>query len=106
MDYFKYLTEKYEPWTTGKGAEGPQAALSCITSVLHLTPSPYPTVELFLFGHLHFAIVHVLDLSLETQRTSARECKPTDFEVPKTFLNRLQDLSACFLKDIAGKKMY
>lgn len=39
--------------------------------------------------------------SSETQRTSARECKPTDFEVPKTFLNRLQDLSACFLKDIA-----
>lgn len=39
--------------------------------------------------------------SSETQRTSARECKPTDFEVPKTFLNCLQDLSACFLKDIA-----
>lgn len=39
--------------------------------------------------------------SSETQRTSARECKPTDFEVPKTFLNRLQDLSTCFLKDIA-----
>lgn len=39
--------------------------------------------------------------SSETQRTSARECKPTYFEVPKTFLNRLQDLSACFLKDIA-----
>lgn len=39
--------------------------------------------------------------SSETQRTSARECKPTDFEVPRTFLNRLQDLSACFLKDIA-----
>lgn len=39
--------------------------------------------------------------SSETQRTSARECKPTFFEVPKTFLNRLQDLSACFLKDIA-----
>uniref|UniRef100_A0A8C6IIG8 NOP9 nucleolar protein n=1 Tax=Mus spicilegus TaxID=10103 RepID=A0A8C6IIG8_MUSSI len=39
--------------------------------------------------------------SSETQRTSARECKPTNFEVPKTFLNRLQDLSACFLKDIA-----
>ncbi|XP_006835449.1 PREDICTED: nucleolar protein 9 [Chrysochloris asiatica] len=30
-----------------------------------------------------------------------RECKPTDFEVPETFLNRLQDLSTCFLKDIA-----
>lgn len=39
--------------------------------------------------------------SSESQRTSARECKPTEFEVPKTFLNRLQDLSACFLKDIA-----
>ncbi|XP_021059046.1 nucleolar protein 9 [Mus pahari] len=39
--------------------------------------------------------------SSETQRTSARECKPTDFEVPETFLNRLQDLSACFLNDIA-----
>lgn len=39
--------------------------------------------------------------SSETQRTSARECKRTDFEVPKTFLNHLQDLSACFLKDIA-----
>lgn len=39
--------------------------------------------------------------SSETQRTSARECKRTDFEVPKTFLNHLEDLSACFLKDIA-----
>lgn len=39
--------------------------------------------------------------SSETQRISARECKRTDFEVPKTFLNHLQDLSACFLKDIA-----
>ncbi|XP_031216814.1 nucleolar protein 9 [Mastomys coucha] len=39
--------------------------------------------------------------SSETRRTSARECKPTDFEVPETFLNRLQDLSTCFLKDIA-----
>ncbi|CAH6831218.1 nucleolar protein 9 [Phodopus roborovskii] len=39
--------------------------------------------------------------SSETQRTSARECKPTDFEVPKTFLNSLQNLSTCFLKDIA-----
>nr|XP_021506044.1 nucleolar protein 9 [Meriones unguiculatus] len=39
--------------------------------------------------------------SSETQRPSARDCKPSDFEVPKTFLTRLQDLSACFLKDIA-----
>lgn len=45
---------------------------------------------------------HVFDLS-DTQRAPARECKPTDFEVPKTFLNHLQDLSSCFLKDIAGK---
>ncbi|XP_004584778.2 nucleolar protein 9 [Ochotona princeps] len=37
----------------------------------------------------------------ETQRTAARECKPTDFEVPGTFLNCLQDMSSCFLKDIA-----
>ncbi|KAI5929788.1 Nucleolar protein 9 [Manis javanica] len=35
------------------------------------------------------------------KETPARECKPTDFEVPDTFLNRLQDLSSCFLKDIA-----
>ncbi|KAL1780772.1 nucleolar protein 9 [Sigmodon hispidus] len=39
--------------------------------------------------------------SSETQRTSTRECKRTDFEVPKTFLTCLQDLSSCFLKDIA-----
>ncbi|XP_012502782.1 PREDICTED: nucleolar protein 9 isoform X2 [Propithecus coquereli] len=37
----------------------------------------------------------------EAQRAPARECKPTDFEVPETFLNCLQDLSSCFLKDIA-----
>ncbi|XP_008067901.1 nucleolar protein 9 [Carlito syrichta] len=37
----------------------------------------------------------------EAQRAPTRECKPTDFEVPVTFLNRLQDLSSCFLKDIA-----
>nr|XP_020018504.1 nucleolar protein 9 [Castor canadensis] len=39
--------------------------------------------------------------SSEVQRASAQECKPTDFEVPDTFLNHLQDLSSCFLKDIA-----
>ncbi|XP_014441760.1 nucleolar protein 9 [Tupaia chinensis] len=39
--------------------------------------------------------------SSEGQRAPARECKPIDFEVPETFLNRLQDLSSCFLKDIA-----
>lgn len=39
--------------------------------------------------------------SPEAQRTPARECKPTDFEVPESFLNCLQDLSSCFLKDIA-----
>ncbi|XP_069342237.1 nucleolar protein 9 isoform X2 [Eulemur rufifrons] len=39
--------------------------------------------------------------SSEPQRVPARECKPTDFEVPETFLNCLQDLSSCFLKDIA-----
>ncbi|XP_027428401.1 nucleolar protein 9 isoform X2 [Zalophus californianus] len=39
--------------------------------------------------------------SPDAQRAPARECKPTDFEVPETFLNRLQDLSSCFLKDIA-----
>ncbi|XP_007536300.1 nucleolar protein 9 [Erinaceus europaeus] len=37
----------------------------------------------------------------EAQKTPARECKPTDFEVPETFLSRLQDLCSCFLKDIA-----
>ncbi|XP_059037755.1 nucleolar protein 9 isoform X2 [Mustela lutreola] len=39
--------------------------------------------------------------SPDAQRVPARECKPTDFEVPETFLNCLQDLSSCFLKDIA-----
>ncbi|XP_007947422.1 nucleolar protein 9 [Orycteropus afer afer] len=39
--------------------------------------------------------------SAEVQRAPAWECKPSDFEVPETFLNRLQDLSAFFLKDIA-----
>ncbi|KAG8509361.1 Nucleolar protein 9, partial [Galemys pyrenaicus] len=39
--------------------------------------------------------------SSETQRVPVRECKPTDFEVPESFLNRLQDLCSCFLKDIA-----
>ncbi|KAL2790115.1 nucleolar protein 9 isoform 2 [Daubentonia madagascariensis] len=39
--------------------------------------------------------------SSEAQRVPARECKPTDFEVPETFVNCLQDLSSCFLKDIA-----
>ncbi|XP_047717528.1 nucleolar protein 9 isoform X1 [Prionailurus viverrinus] len=39
--------------------------------------------------------------SSEAQRAPAREGKPSDFEVPETFLNRLQDLSSCFLKDIA-----
>lgn len=39
--------------------------------------------------------------SPEAQRTPTRECKPVDFEVPESFLNCLQDLSSCFLKDIA-----
>uniref|UniRef100_A0A8C6FIY3 NOP9 nucleolar protein n=1 Tax=Moschus moschiferus TaxID=68415 RepID=A0A8C6FIY3_MOSMO len=39
--------------------------------------------------------------SPEAQRAPSRECKPTDFEVPETFLNCLQNLSSCFLKDIA-----
>ncbi|KAM5240629.1 nucleolar protein 9 isoform 2-T2 [Hipposideros larvatus] len=39
--------------------------------------------------------------SPEAQKAPTRECKPTDFEVPESFLNRLQDLSSCFLKDIA-----
>uniref|UniRef100_A0A8C9MCT7 NOP9 nucleolar protein n=1 Tax=Panthera tigris altaica TaxID=74533 RepID=A0A8C9MCT7_PANTA len=39
--------------------------------------------------------------SPEAQRAPTREGKPSDFEVPETFLNRLQDLSSCFLKDIA-----
>uniref|UniRef100_A0A2I3RIN1 NOP9 nucleolar protein n=1 Tax=Pan troglodytes TaxID=9598 RepID=A0A2I3RIN1_PANTR len=39
--------------------------------------------------------------SSEAQKTPAQECKPADFEVPETFLNRLQDLSSSFLKDIA-----
>ncbi|XP_030710528.1 nucleolar protein 9 [Globicephala melas] len=37
----------------------------------------------------------------EAQRAPSRECKATDFEVPETFLNCLQNLSSCFLKDIA-----
>ncbi|XP_009425871.3 nucleolar protein 9 isoform X1 [Pan troglodytes] len=44
---------------------------------------------------------HVLNLPSEAQKTPAQECKPADFEVPETFLNRLQDLSSSFLKDIA-----
>ncbi|XP_047592856.1 nucleolar protein 9 isoform X2 [Lutra lutra] len=39
--------------------------------------------------------------SPDARRALARECKPTDFEVPETFLNCLRDLSSCFLKDIA-----
>ncbi|XP_025248894.1 nucleolar protein 9 [Theropithecus gelada] len=39
--------------------------------------------------------------SSEAQKAPARECKPADFEVPETFLNRLQDLTSSFLKDIA-----
>ncbi|XP_054385902.1 nucleolar protein 9 isoform X4 [Pongo abelii] len=39
--------------------------------------------------------------SSEAQKAPAQECKPADFEVPETFLNRLQDLSSSFLKDIA-----
>nr|XP_008533658.1 PREDICTED: nucleolar protein 9 isoform X2 [Equus przewalskii] len=39
--------------------------------------------------------------SPEAQRAPTRDCKPTDFEVPETFLNCLRDLSSCFLKDIA-----
>ncbi|EHB03388.1 hypothetical protein GW7_11950 [Heterocephalus glaber] len=39
--------------------------------------------------------------SSEALRAPTRECKPTDFEVPETFLHCLQDLSSCFLKDIA-----
>ncbi|KAM6181008.1 nucleolar protein 9 [Erethizon dorsatum] len=39
--------------------------------------------------------------SSEALRAPIRECKPADFEVPETFLNCLQDLSSCFLKDIA-----
>ncbi|XP_002718150.2 nucleolar protein 9 isoform X1 [Oryctolagus cuniculus] len=39
--------------------------------------------------------------SSEAQRAPARECKPAEFEVPEAFLNCLQDLSSCFLKDIA-----
>ncbi|XP_049624160.1 nucleolar protein 9 [Suncus etruscus] len=37
----------------------------------------------------------------EAQRAPARECKPTDYDVPGTFLSHLQDLCSCFLKDIA-----
>ena len=47
---------------------------------------------------------YVLDLPSEAQRAPSRECKATDFEVPETFLNCLQNLSSCFLKDIAGKE--
>ncbi|XP_006903330.1 PREDICTED: nucleolar protein 9 [Elephantulus edwardii] len=39
--------------------------------------------------------------SSEVEKSSALEGKAPAFEVPETFLNRLQDLSACFLKDIA-----
>lgn len=45
--------------------------------------------------------LYVLDLPSEAQKAPSRECKPTDFEVPETFLNCLQKLSSCFLKDIA-----
>ena len=48
--------------------------------------------------------LYVLDLPSEAQKAPSRECKPTDFEVPETFLNCLQKLSSCFLKDIAGKE--
>ncbi|XP_012589421.1 PREDICTED: nucleolar protein 9 isoform X2 [Condylura cristata] len=37
----------------------------------------------------------------EAQKALVRECKPTDFEVPETFLNCLRDLCSCFLKNIA-----
>lgn len=46
----------------------------------------------------------ILHLPAEAQRAPTRECKPTDFEVPESFLSCLQDLSSCFLKDIAGKE--
>ncbi|XP_004698556.1 nucleolar protein 9 [Echinops telfairi] len=39
--------------------------------------------------------------SSDAPRAPAWERKPTDFEVPETFSNCLQDLIACFLKDIA-----
>ncbi|XP_054433845.1 nucleolar protein 9 [Pteronotus mesoamericanus] len=39
--------------------------------------------------------------SPEARRAPTRECKPADFEVPESFLNCLQSLSSCFLKDIA-----
>ncbi|XP_005377074.1 PREDICTED: nucleolar protein 9 isoform X1 [Chinchilla lanigera] len=39
--------------------------------------------------------------SSEAVRAPLRECKPADFEVPQTFLNCLQDLISCFLKDLA-----
>ena len=48
--------------------------------------------------------VYVLDFPSEAQKAPSRECKATDFEVPETFLNCLQNLSSCFLKDIAGKE--
>ncbi|XP_053510850.1 nucleolar protein 9 isoform X2 [Artibeus jamaicensis] len=39
--------------------------------------------------------------SPEARRAPTREYKPAAFEVPESFLNCLQDLSSCFLKDIA-----
>uniref|UniRef100_F6PLI3 NOP9 nucleolar protein n=1 Tax=Monodelphis domestica TaxID=13616 RepID=F6PLI3_MONDO len=39
--------------------------------------------------------------TLDKQRPTAREWKPTSFEVPSAFLNCLQELSSCFLKDIS-----
>ncbi|XP_044521132.1 nucleolar protein 9 [Gracilinanus agilis] len=39
--------------------------------------------------------------TLDRQRPTAREWKPTNFEVPGAFLSCLQELSSCFLKDIS-----
>lgn len=39
--------------------------------------------------------------SPEARRAPTREYKPAAFKVPESFLNCLQDLSSCFLKDIA-----
>ncbi|KAM6202885.1 nucleolar protein 9 [Rhynchocyon petersi] len=52
-------------------------------------------------GSLDLTTSHTLDLPSEVHKSSAGECKATDFEVPETFLTCLQDLSACFLKDVA-----
>lgn len=61
---------------------------------------PHPRLRSGLCSHPSYA----LHFPSEAQRAPTRECKPTDYDVPGTFLSRLQDLCSCFLKDIAGEE--